>query len=356
MNSDGGYTRHFRRMWQNPAFRNKHEAGVFSWMIDAAQWREHRMATRFGPVTLGVGELLIAEREMAEDFGMHRNTFRALLQRMSDEGIIERFSDRAPHRAGTVVRIKNYAQYQGLTEQDQESRDRKRTAARAETGPDEDRSGTKNNQEKEVNYSLQSLADAGASDAGSDLLGDIPPKPKGTKRAKPAKPSPNGALFSDGAQKLSEMTGKAPDTFGGLLNNWKRLAGNDPVAVLGFIQEAHRRWLAEDTALQEPVAWIVGCVRSHAKRSTAVAALLPEWSGGYRVKDVVEECCRITGASCDEIWEGFDRFVADVLADDDDGGTRLYQVMWQAKRLVSDIQGVGWFRKRIAALRERSAA
>lgn len=149
MNCEGGYTRHFRRMWQNPAFRSKQEAAVFAWMIDAAQWREHRMSTRFGPVTLKPGELLISERELAEDFGMHRNTLRALLQRMADEGIIERFLDRTPHRAGTIVSIKNYAAYQGVEAVKPDTQDRNGTADGTEAGPKRDRSGTKNNEEKE---------------------------------------------------------------------------------------------------------------------------------------------------------------------------------------------------------------
>nr|WP_281418486.1 GntR family transcriptional regulator [Azospirillum soli] len=107
-------------------------------MIAAAQWRETRIPTKFGPVTLGVGELLIAERELAEDFGLHRNTLRALLQRMLDEGIIERFLDRCPHRAGTIIRIVNYAVYQGLGHPSEPKEDRSWTTNGTEEGPKED--------------------------------------------------------------------------------------------------------------------------------------------------------------------------------------------------------------------------
>ncbi|MFL7901545.1 hypothetical protein ACJ41P_10460 [Azospirillum argentinense] len=150
MNYEGGYTKQCRRLWGHPAFRSKQEAAVFSWMISAAQWRDARISTKFGPVDLEAGELLVAERVLADDFGMHRNTVRALLQRMSDEGIITRFLDRCPARAGTVVRIINYKSYQCVDASEQDAKDRKRTEGETEEGPQEDRKRTKNNTFKEL--------------------------------------------------------------------------------------------------------------------------------------------------------------------------------------------------------------
>lgn len=172
MNPEGGYTRQYRRLWEHPAFRNKQEAAVFSWMIAAAQWREARISTKFGPVALGVGELLIAERELADDFGLHRNTVRALIQRMLDEGIIERFLDRCPHRAGTIVRIVNYALYQGLEALSGSKEDRSGTDDGTIAGPKEDRRGTKNkeeNQGKEVNRGVVGTR-AGATSAAKGII------------------------------------------------------------------------------------------------------------------------------------------------------------------------------------------
>lgn len=149
-----GYTKLYRRLWDNAVFRNKQEAAVFAWMISAAQWREGRISTAFGPVNLGVGELLIAERVLAEDFGLHRNTLRALIQRLVDDHAIELFRDRCAHRAGTVVRIVNYTKYQSVTGCDANVEDRSGTESRTERGPNEDRSGTKNkegNERKEGN-------------------------------------------------------------------------------------------------------------------------------------------------------------------------------------------------------------
>lgn len=114
MSDDGGYVKSFRRKWEHPIFRSKQEAAVWAWMCDAAQWQEAKISTKFGPINLKRGELLIAERVVAEDFGLHRNTVRDLLNRMIADGMIEPFRDRCPARAGTVVKVVNYDQYQTI--------------------------------------------------------------------------------------------------------------------------------------------------------------------------------------------------------------------------------------------------
>jgi len=122
MNPEGGYTRQYRRLWDNPVFRNKQEAAIFSWLKDAAAWRPTVIKTRFRTITLAVGELLITERQVAEDFGLDRKRLRSLLQRMVEAGMIalsgvavgtkERTKERTA--AGTIVTIQKYSDYQGL--------------------------------------------------------------------------------------------------------------------------------------------------------------------------------------------------------------------------------------------------
>lgn len=148
-NQEGGYIRLYRRVWENPVFRTKQEAAVFVWMVCAAQWRETTIKTKWGPVDLGVGELIIAERGLADDFGLHRNTLRALLQRLVDSHTIELFSDRCPYHAGTICRVLNYAEYQRLMDVSEEGQDRSKTDTEADAGPIKDRSRTKNKEEKE---------------------------------------------------------------------------------------------------------------------------------------------------------------------------------------------------------------
>lgn len=122
MNPEGGYTRQYRRLWDNPVFRNKQEAAVFSWLKDAAAWRPTVVKTRFRTVTLAVGELLITERQVAEDFGLDRKRLRSLLQRMVEAGMIALSGVAVGTKertnggtiAGTIVTIRKYTEYQGL--------------------------------------------------------------------------------------------------------------------------------------------------------------------------------------------------------------------------------------------------
>lgn len=197
MNHDGGFTRQYRRMWDNPVFRTYQEAAVFSWMKDVAQWRETTIRTKFGPVTLGVGEFLMAEREVADNFGLHRNTLRNLIQRMSDEGMITLFRDRCPHRAGTAVRIVNYAVYQGLEGGSGPNEDRSGTENGAEAGPKQDRSRTKNNEDNEVKEGKESRALPG--DALPDLAEQgVISSPANDNPARSAKQTKRGTRVPDG--------------------------------------------------------------------------------------------------------------------------------------------------------------
>jgi len=140
MNANGGFTRSFRRKWDNPVFLNKQQAAVWAWMCDTAQWCDGRYMTKFGPIELRRGELLIAERELSEDFAINRNVLRALLQRMVTAGMIEMIRGRCPQRAGTVVHLVNYDGYQGTVVDDttatgnQPEKDRKQDRKRTANG------------------------------------------------------------------------------------------------------------------------------------------------------------------------------------------------------------------------------
>jgi hypothetical protein len=112
MSKTQGFTKSYPGKWDHPIFRNKQEAGVWAWMCDEAQPEDNQISTKFGPVNLKRGELLIAERAIAEDFGLHRNTVRALLHRMVSDGMIELSKGRCPASAGTVVKVVNYDAYQ----------------------------------------------------------------------------------------------------------------------------------------------------------------------------------------------------------------------------------------------------
>lgn len=149
MNASGGFTRSYRRKWDNPVFANKQQAAVWAWMCDVAQWQPAVIGTKWGTIELRRGELVIAERVIAEDFGMHRNTLRGLLNRMVDEGMIRLIRDRIPHRCGTIVSIVKYAEYQGFNGARYEGEDHTTENPGPYAGPHEDRIRTENNT---VNY------------------------------------------------------------------------------------------------------------------------------------------------------------------------------------------------------------
>jgi hypothetical protein len=114
MSKTQGFTKSYRSKWEHPIFRNKQEAAVWAWMCDVAVWDDDRIGTKFGPINLKRGELLIAERTIAGDFGLHKNTVRELLRKMALDGMIELSKDRCPARAGTVVKVVNYDAYQTI--------------------------------------------------------------------------------------------------------------------------------------------------------------------------------------------------------------------------------------------------
>ncbi len=140
-NLDGGYVIILRRVRTNPVFRCRRECAIFVDMVMEAQWRPAvTLKTKYGAATLGRGEVLIAERELAEEWGLARNTIRGLLERMRQDGMIEVIRDygRCPQRAGTLVKILNYDIYQGFGEASNQ-RTASYTASCTSQGPQEDR-------------------------------------------------------------------------------------------------------------------------------------------------------------------------------------------------------------------------
>ena len=116
-----GWVRIDRGIWDHPVFQSHREAAVFVWMITEAGWKAERTRTHVGPVALGVGELVVSERDMAEQFDMTRDALRRLLARMAKDGMIvqtplQRQHAGAPSRRafGTIITVVNYASYQNV--------------------------------------------------------------------------------------------------------------------------------------------------------------------------------------------------------------------------------------------------
>lgn len=109
---EAGYTRSYRRRWTHPAFKNLRDAAIWSWMTDAAAWRD--TAIRFCGQSIQVkrGQLVTSERFLAEGFCVDRQVILRLLDNLVSEHMV---SLQKTH-GGTIVTICNYDKYQASAE------------------------------------------------------------------------------------------------------------------------------------------------------------------------------------------------------------------------------------------------
>lgn len=144
-----GYAKAWRSRWEHPVFKDKVEAAVWAWMCDTARWKRHEFATRFGLVVLERGQLLISERQIAEDFRLHKNAVRGLLARLTQANMIALKKDHDASRAGTICTISKYDDYQGDSAPNADAQDQDETIDRTKTGPRRDQDGTTREESKE---------------------------------------------------------------------------------------------------------------------------------------------------------------------------------------------------------------
>jgi len=137
-----GYARAHRGRWDHPLFKNKQEAAVWAWMTDTARFKAHAFQTKFGMVHLDRAQLLISERGIADDFGLHKNAVRRLLATMVDAQMIALDRDHKASRAGTIATIINYERYQSDSSAGEFARDQSGTKHKTVTGPRRDQGGT----------------------------------------------------------------------------------------------------------------------------------------------------------------------------------------------------------------------
>jgi len=146
----GGWAKDWRSGWTHPVFRTLQEAAVFKWMCAQASYAPRRISTRYGPVDLQRGEILISERFLAEQFGLHKNVIRRLKGSLIDEGMIVLFQDRCAKLSGTIALIVNYNEYQGDSTDEMMGQDHLGTINGTATGPLRDRDGTTREEVKEL--------------------------------------------------------------------------------------------------------------------------------------------------------------------------------------------------------------
>ncbi len=96
--------------FDNPVLRDDRERGLFVVMVGRAAWRDEIVYTPQGDIQLSRGELLISERTWSAAWGYRRTTFRDLLVRMVEAGLIEIDRRRVGRgdAAGSVIRVLGY--------------------------------------------------------------------------------------------------------------------------------------------------------------------------------------------------------------------------------------------------------
>ncbi len=105
-----GYTLSHRDKWVNPVFRNLLDAAIWSWMCDAAAWKDCQVRVNGKLVNLKRGELATSERFISEGFNIGRQVTRSFLENIEKSKMITRESTNKL----TIITICNYEKYQSL--------------------------------------------------------------------------------------------------------------------------------------------------------------------------------------------------------------------------------------------------
>lgn len=112
--SERGYIAVQRSVWDHPLFpdepMSKREAWL--WLLNEAAWRECRVKTANGPVTLQRGQLTFSLRFMAQKFKWSINKVRRFLECLQNEYMVGLEIGTDANTAQSVITICNYNKYQ----------------------------------------------------------------------------------------------------------------------------------------------------------------------------------------------------------------------------------------------------
>ena len=149
--TNGGYVRIYRSIFDNPAFRDIGEAMFFAYLVIKANWRagERRYDERI--YKLERGDLVLGERKLAEGFGWSRKKVRGVISRLEDAGMITRKWAQHGDQRAPVITICNYSYYQDV----KEARNQGRDQAGPKVGPPK----KEGKEGKEENHTVDSLVD-----------------------------------------------------------------------------------------------------------------------------------------------------------------------------------------------------
>lgn len=298
MTSRGGYTHLYREVWDWPIFKNWLETAVFIRIVNSAQWNDFELTTKWGPVMLHRGELVVSERHIADRFNVERKVIQRLLKQLVDAGLIAIDRDRAPHRVGAIVAVLNYQKYQGfgLGEMEGLGHSHSASISAPEVGPkvghsnpisveDPGHSGidisvrnqhlpdhltdgvghsnsrhpnsmgqtwaknnTVNTFTPDTPYQDRPSTDRETPSIGDDLFEEIRTEsptrlPVSTPRAKPnpeGPPTPKDILWQHGRPLVAGILGtKDMKRVGSFIGKLRGLAGNNDIRLLQIIQQVH---------------------------------------------------------------------------------------------------------------------
>lgn len=130
---DGGYVRIYRRILENPVFRDHGEAMAFAYLVLLASWRPARVRYKDRQVELKRGQLAISVRDLAAKLDRSRSWCDRFLTRLTDRDMIGTDSGTGVN----IITICNYEEYQAPKEDGE-------TPSEPKAGHHRDSAGTQN--------------------------------------------------------------------------------------------------------------------------------------------------------------------------------------------------------------------
>jgi len=110
-----GWTKNWRKKWDNPSLRGRiNHLVVWDWIISNAEWNQEedeRAEVRFSGkiIRLQLGQLTCGSQQIATETGCAASTVRRVIAEFVDEHLLEQRTD---HQC-SLISVTNWGQYQG---------------------------------------------------------------------------------------------------------------------------------------------------------------------------------------------------------------------------------------------------
>jgi len=137
---DGGYVLLYRRLLDNPVFRDHGEAMAFAWLVLNAAYKPARLRYKDREIRLQRGQLAVSVRDMAAKLGRSKDWAQRFLERLASRDMIAT----ANATGVNIITVCNYDIYQASSRPSA-------TVPGAQPRQDRDRTATQNKEGNEVN-------------------------------------------------------------------------------------------------------------------------------------------------------------------------------------------------------------